>query len=362
MSNTLLLPVCGQSVRFNRMALAKRPKYLYTHPSGDLMLGAAIRGLPLDKFERIIVGALVGHDAQFGVVEALKAQFAALGREDVAVVLLNPTPNQPATVRKMIEIADVRGAVLVKDCDNYFSIEEPSKEGAVYVARLEDHPHMRAGELSYVVLDEFGQVRNITEKRVISPTFCAGGYNFPDAFTLNLAIKQHPFSQDPQFYLSHVIYDLLVGGVAFEGQMVTGYEDWGTAEAWERYCNAWGTLFVDMDGVICENGSAYFCPRWGDVEEQPRSVKALAQLCKDDKVKIVVTTSRPEELRETTMAQLCGWGIHPHALVMGLPASAPRLLVDDAPAFVNKARAYNVARDADELAMVIHKEWGVVIP
>lgn len=325
------------------------------------MLGAAVRGLPLDKFERVIVGVLKTHAEQFGVEEALKFQFKALGRDDVSVVLMGATPNQPQTVLQMIKIAGVEGAVLVKDCDNTFSVEAVMETNAVYIARLEDHPHMRAGELSYAQLDGMSYVRNITEKRVISNTFCAGGYHFTDAFTLGCAISQHPSSQDAQFYLSHVIYEMLTAGIPFEGLAVSDYEDWGTPEAWERYCSGWGTLFVDLDGVICENGSAYFHPWWGEVEYQQRSLRALHALAESGRVKIVVTTSRPERLREITRLQLLGWGIQPHALIMGLPASAPRVLVDDAPAFANKARAYNVARNADELALVLHREWGVRI-
>ena len=47
---TLILPCAGKSTRFKNT----RPKWSLTHPYGELMLIQGIKGLELDKYEKII--------------------------------------------------------------------------------------------------------------------------------------------------------------------------------------------------------------------------------------------------------------------------------------------------------------------
>ena len=49
MSMNLILPVAGMSTRFPNV----KPKWLLTHPNGNLMIAEAIKGLKLDLFDKI---------------------------------------------------------------------------------------------------------------------------------------------------------------------------------------------------------------------------------------------------------------------------------------------------------------------
>lgn len=63
---------------------------------------------------------------------------------------------------------------------------------------------------------------------------------------------------------------------------------------------------------------------------------------------IVLTTGRPESMRELTRRQLSNAGIVYDILVMGL-GSGERILVNDYPGLSPKAFAYNVKRNVDGL-------------
>ena len=57
----LILPVAGKSSRFPNL----KPKWLLTHPNGNLMITEAIRGLNLKDFEKIYLISLDIHFENF---------------------------------------------------------------------------------------------------------------------------------------------------------------------------------------------------------------------------------------------------------------------------------------------------------
>src|SRR5579859_3563019 len=52
---TLIVPACGKSLRFG----SGRPKWMKTHPAGEIMLVEALRGIT--GFDRLIVGLVREH-------------------------------------------------------------------------------------------------------------------------------------------------------------------------------------------------------------------------------------------------------------------------------------------------------------
>ena len=68
---TLILPCAGKSTRFENT----RPKWSLTHPCGELMLIQGIKGLELNKYDKIIPIFLKEHLEDYklrkGVIESL---------------------------------------------------------------------------------------------------------------------------------------------------------------------------------------------------------------------------------------------------------------------------------------------------
>jgi hydroxymethylpyrimidine pyrophosphatase-like HAD family hydrolase len=89
------------------------------------------------------------------------------------------------------------------------------------------------------------------------------------------------------------------------------------------------TLFLDIDGTVLEQPKGYCCAHL--VNRPADSLKGVVQKLNDlynDGHVIILTTARPEPLRQQTMQQLSQTGIVYHQLVMGCSAG-PRIVVND---------------------------------
>ena len=97
----LIIPAAGHSSRFPNL----RPKWMLTHPNGNLMVAEAIRGLDLAQFDKIYLTVLAAHLKEFQCLDGIKQQFQQIGLADkLAVVALDqPTQSQPETVARTIE-------------------------------------------------------------------------------------------------------------------------------------------------------------------------------------------------------------------------------------------------------------------
>ena len=91
-----------------------------------------------------------------------------------------PTSSQSETVSLMIDTLKIDGSIFIKDCDDYFRVDELETD-TVCVYSLQSLDEVIAKNKSYVDVDNNGYVKTIVEKRVISELFCCGGYSFSDA-------------------------------------------------------------------------------------------------------------------------------------------------------------------------------------
>jgi len=319
----LILPVAGQSTRFSNV----RPKWMLTHPDGNFMVTHAIRGLPLQKFNRIILVALKEHLEKYKCREGIHSAFAELELSDKfqIVELDRPTRNQPETVASCLEaVADV-GSFYVKDCDNFF-IADVNLENSLAVCDLNDLQNVTAANKSYIKKNASGIVTNVIEKRVVSSEFCCGGYSFRSAEEYLAAYQQLKNNED--LYLSHVIFQMILSGIPFVTQNAKSYEDWGTISEWNEYKSTYGTIFLDIDGVLVENAGRYFSPSWGETGSLKRNINAINRLQDTGRVHVVLTTSRPKSFSKITEKQLAEIGVKYDQIVYGLP-HAKRILVND---------------------------------
>jgi hypothetical protein len=344
---TLIVPASGRSSRFGE----GKPKWMKTHPEGCLMIEAALKGIT--GYDRLIIGVVKEH------IETHRLDFAVLerkigeqGMKPQFVIMDDFTASQSETVYRLLD--GVEGAVFVKDCDNYFDYCLSGKN-EVCISRLTSETN--AVNKSYVSLDKMGKLAGIVEKMVVGSKFCCGGYGFEEASGFQAAyeaVMKVRGIDAGELYISHVIQSMLLGGGEFGVAEVSGYLDWGDKEVWRKFCSQYKTVFVDIDGVLVENGSEYFEPKWGKSAALVENIAAVNRLYESGKVRVILTTSRRNEFAKATEEQLKAVGLKYHSIIYDLYHSQ-RVLVND---FADSnpypsAVAINIERDGDTLSVML---------
>lgn len=342
-----LIPCAGKSSRYE----TSLPKYLLSMPDGTLMFELAARPF-LDAAKRVCFAVLREHDEEFHAGSII----SELIPQSEIMVLDEVTRGEAETVQKMLEHFDIDSAFLVKDSDSFFrSIGDYDPEhNFVSVCSARDVRDVKLYNKSFALINDQGYIVGMLEKEIYSEFFSCGGYFFSDPSAFREFFHRHEQVQSGgEFYLSNII-DLMIGdGVVFHPMRCTDYRDWGTHEEWIAYRRSVATFFIDIDGVLYENGSRFWQPRWGEnrVFEQVR--KKVNDLYNQGNY-IVLVTSRPEDLREVTQKQLAGDDVHYHQLVMAVHHGARVLVNDFSPSNpYPSATAINVPRDSGDLASML---------
>lgn len=353
----LVLPISGKSSRFGGV----RPKWMLTHPNGNLMLTESIKGLSLDSFNKIVIIALKKHEDTYKFSEILKKEISEqcnIPIDIIHLVLLNKeTKSQSETVYLGLSLLNINDSIYIKDCDNYFklNIDKNTNYNFVSVADLYNTSITKAGNKSYVQTGNNNNVVVIAEKKIIGNLFCSGGYFFKSSleFIEECRYLQEKFSED-ELYISHVIYSMILKGHAFFTEVTSNFIDWGTYEDWITYKNEFMTIFIDLDGVLVKNSSEHFDPKIGSTSKIEANTKKINDLYDNGKTMIIITTARKESFRKITEEQLLKEGIKYHSLLMGL-YSAKRVLIND----FSKTNTYpsaisiNLERDSNNLERYI---------
>ena len=133
---------------------------------------------------------------------------------------------------------------------------------------------------------------------------------------------------EEECYISHIIFDMILSGSIFYGIKTTNFKDWGTIDSWNSYKSQYKCLFVDIDGTLVTNSSIHFPPYVGSGNSIQENIDFLNDLYNSGKVKIILTTSRPEELKDITIIELKNKKILYDHLLMGLP-HCQRILIND---------------------------------
>jgi hypothetical protein len=346
---TLILPVAGESSRFPNM----RPKWLLTLPDGKLLFEYSLSGLQADLVERIVIVALKDHIEKYSSEKFIVDVLSKYCNKVDIVKLDNPTKSQSQTVAEAIDQARVVGPIYIKDCDNYFETKIGSNNCISY-CDLHDFDKVNAANKSYISVDEFGCVKNITEKKIISPYFCCGGYQFESAEEFLRGYNQVLDDTNlKEIYVSHVIYQMVINGSIFYTNKADNFKDIGTIKEYEEYTSRHITIFCDIDGVLLKNSSAFAEDPWG-ISPLENNIASLKKIMQINNTYLVVTTSRPLSSKEKLEKGLEALGIFPDQFVMGLPHSK-RVLINDY-SYTNKyptAIAINLNRDDDLLGNLL---------
>lgn len=347
MSYTLILPVSGQSSRFEGM----RPKWLLTMPDGKLMLEKAIEKLDLAVFSRIIVVCLQEHIDRYANLQNLQSSFLkATERQAEFLVLAEATSSQSETIYQALVKGAVDGPFFIKDCDNIFACA-PQPKNCVATINLNDIGLVDAKNKSYVEVDSLGIISNIVEKNVISNQFCCGGYGFSSAKRFIASYKS--INSSDEIYISHIIYKMLLESEEFSVLSASEYEDWGTQREYRHYCREFVTVFCDVDGVLLRNGSKFNEDGWKTVAIE-ENLQKLIELQKKGLLYLVLTSSRPKDQISYTVEHLKQKGLAVDECLFGLP-HARRLLIND----FSKTNPYpsavaiNLERDSQGLSELL---------
>tara|TARA_R110001606_G_scaffold8553_5_gene37665 strand:- start:10004 stop:10990 length:987 start_codon:yes stop_codon:yes gene_type:complete len=325
---------------------------MLTHPKKNrFMVVESISGLNLDFFDVIYFVVLQEHEDQYQFTKGMARELKELGVLDKSkfAYLTEPTSSQSDTVYQVLSGDDVEGFVFVKDSDNYYECNiEEGNQVAYYDLNAEDD--INARNKSYIELDVNGVITNIVEKDVISSTFSCGGYGFADAKEFCKSYEKLEVMEG-ECYISNVIYDMMLSGSKFSGSRVDKYKDWGTLEVWNKYKSQYNTLFVDIDGTLVTNSSIQFPPYVGSGEPLTLNIQYLREEYEQGKVYIILTTSRPEFLRETTVKEMERHNMPYDQLVMGLPHCKRTVINDFAKSNTYPScDAINIPRNHDNLS------------
>ena len=302
---------------------------MLSHPmTNRLMVTEAISGLNLDFFDNIYFICLQQHEDKYSFMKGFVSELddAGLRAKSNIVLLPEQTESQSETVYTFLSGYDLDGFIFIKDSDGFYRCDVEEKNQVAYFD-LNDMDDINARTKSYVDLDVNNVVTNIVEKKVISSTFSSGGYGFADAKEFCKTFEKLQ-DMDGECYISHIIFEMMLSGSTFYGTKTTDFKDWGTLDAWNKYKSQYKCLFVDIDGTLVTNSSHHFPPYVGTGEPIEDNIDLLAELHEEGKAKIILTTSRPERLRQLTLQELQVKGIPYDELVMGLP-HCQRVIIND---------------------------------
>ena len=292
------------------------------------MVTEAISGLNLDFFDNIYFICLQQHEDKYSFMKGFVSELddAGLRAKSNIVLLPEQTESQSETVYTFLSGYELDGFIFIKDSDGFYRCDVEERNQVAYFD-LNDMDDINARTKSYVDLDVNNVVTNIVEKKVISSTFSSGGYGFADAKEFCKTFEKLQ-DMDGECYISHIIFEMMLSGSTFYGTKTTDFKDWGTLDAWIKYKSQYKCLFVDIDGTLITNSSHHFPPYVGSGEPIEDNINLLADLHEEGKVKIILTTSRPEKLRQLTLQELQVKGIPYDELVMGLP-HCQRIIIND---------------------------------
>ncbi len=154
----VIVPCAGKSSRFPNM----RPKWMLTHPDGNLMVKKAVEELNVSPID-IVITILKEHEQNYDIAKGLKDN---LGEEIKIIILDEPTKSQAETIYQTLKKAEIREPFLIKDSDNVFTLN-PVEEDFNYVSYsdLQYHGEINPSNKSYIKLNEQNIIIDIVEKK-----------------------------------------------------------------------------------------------------------------------------------------------------------------------------------------------------
>ena len=351
--NYLVIPAAGQSTRYPNT----RPKWLITMPDGRLMIEKSVSDFNCKNFKKVFIVVLKEHLKKFTNKEYLiKSIKQTIGRNVEIVELEKKTSCQAETIISFLKKTKIKGSILIKDCDNKFSIGEnffkKKIQNIVYAIDINTQDLVDAKNKSYIEFNKKNIVTNIVEKKIISDYFCVGAYGFKDISAF-MTSAERLLKRSSNVYISHVIFDMMLRGSDFRYKEAKNYVDWGTIREFRNYQKKTLTLFCDFDGCLVENGSKFGKLGW-KTDILFENVNKLRELQKKKNITLIITTSRPSSQIKYIKNLLKSNKIDFNRIITDLPHSK-RVLVNDFSTTnpYPTALAVNLERNSNKLGDIL---------
>ena len=345
--STLIVPCAGRSSRFPGL----RPKWLLTHPDGQLMIQKSLSGIDLSDFDRVILTIVKEHAEKFDAELILEKIFE--GTKAEIFVLDDFTSSAAETVYLTLKDNNVKGSFIIKDSDNFVGFERPESVGN-FVVGLDLNKFGDVSNItgkSFLILNEQNLLIDIIEKKVRSNVICLGVYAVKDVELFNRAyltiVEQN--SSPGELFVSHVLsYLISQENQIFHYVEASGFEDWGTLTDWRRMTEKHQSYFVDIDGVLLKNTGKYGQVNWSNNRKVLEKNIACIKNLQEQGGQIILVTSRSEDFRPMITEIMQEQGIKFHALIMGCHHARRVMINDFAPSNpYPSCVAVNVPRDGD---------------
>lgn len=279
---TLIVPCVGRKI------INGIPQYLNRHPNGQLLIERSIEGVFSEEYNRVLVVLLEEDVREYDAERVIAAE---LKNYPIEIVALNDMTSGPAeTVYQAIKMADVSGAVVVKDADNYLKTEQIPLGN--FVAGLElntwerDVHNLR--NKSFLVVNEQGNLLDIIEKQVRSDVICLGLYGFKNAGDFMKAYEHLNDASYPisKLYVSHIISYLIgYSGRVFRYVASLEYENWGDERLWKDLQRDYTLYFIDLDNILGREGTLSQSNRGKMFSLQSRGASFIGFTVKDEEYK-----------------------------------------------------------------------------
>ncbi len=350
---TLIIPCAGKSSRYP----GYRPKWLYTHPDGKLMIEKSIFPfLQNKKIKNKIITITKEIEKKFNVKFLIKQMF---GRSVKVLVLNYQTKSASETVFETINYFNLNGQILVKDSDSFFLIDSKFKylnKNFVAGVDISKHPEVsNIHQKSFLRLNNKKQIIDIEEKKIISDKICIGLYSFGSAKDFKKHYKNCSTNvKNKEIYLSFIVKSMINSDNLFLYTEGSNYEDYGTFTDWLQVRRKYRTFFVDLDGVIFKNKGKYGKKNWDTKNEViKKNVDTLLKLNRNGS-QIIFVSARPEKNQRRIKSELIKIGFLDFKILLDLNHSQ-RILINDY-FFTNpnpSALSINIARDDENLDQLL---------
>jgi len=309
-----------------------KPKWLLSHPEGEIMVQKSISGLNLDQFDRVIITIVKEHVEQFEADTILNQVFDFNNSKFELFILDDFTSCQAETVYLTLIGKDVKGKFAVKDSDNYIGVEIPENWDIVVGLNINDYGRelYRLKSKSYLILNEQGIITDIIEKKIKSEVISIGLYGFNDASKF-IKAYEHLIKDNNDYheiYISHIISYLIgTGKSVYRCVLTNDYEDWGTLSDWTAVLKRYSTYFINADGILIKDCERFGTKNWNNsCEPIEKNIKTIAKLYNDG-AQLIITTARTEEYKTELENLLKKYNIKPHAIITGCNY-APQTLIN----------------------------------
>jgi len=350
--NTLILPCAGRSSRYPNL----RPKWLLTHPDGDLMLEKVISELEIENVDRIIITIVQDQIEKYEADLIIRQAFG----DKVEICILDEyTQSQTDTVLQTIKSMGISGPFIAKDSDGRVSIKIDKFNNFLVGADLRKHSDVtNIPSKSFLILNKQNMIIDIIEKSVSSNIINLGVYGFRSAELFIDAVNQlkkigSPDGQD-ELWLSHIVSYLIGKEEFFDYKETNYFDDWGTLTEWLDMRRKHKCYFVDVDGVVFKDKGEFGSINW-DTEDAPiiENINFLRKISEEGS-QIIFCTARPESHREKLELSLKNNGLEWHQIIMNCFHSQ-RIIVNDYAASnpYPSAIAVSIEKNADNLESLL---------